>query len=81
MLAHRRALLTGSAAALAFSGLARHAAAQTAATGETYVNEVEGCCNPDRYRQCFSAANWQRLGKLRQQYDPAGVFHSYLGHS
>lgn len=42
MLAHRRALLTGSAAALAFSGLARHAAAQTAATGETYVNEVEG---------------------------------------
>lgn len=42
MLAHRRGLLTGSAAALAFSGLARHASAQTSAGGETYVNEVEG---------------------------------------
>lgn len=42
MLAHRRSLLTGGAAALAFSGLARHAAAQAAAEGETYVNEVAG---------------------------------------
>jgi secreted PhoX family phosphatase len=45
MLAHRRGLLAGSAAALAFSGMARHAlaqGAQTAASGETYINEVEG---------------------------------------
>ena len=45
MLAHRRGLLTGSAAALAFSGMARHALAQTTAAApgaETYVNEVEG---------------------------------------
>ncbi|QDX80256.1 hypothetical protein B9N43_02640 [Denitratisoma sp. DHT3] len=46
-----------------------------------YVNEVEGRLNPDRYRQCFTAANWNRLQKLRKQYDPNGVFHSYLGHS
>ncbi len=37
----RRDLLTGSAAALAFSGLARGVSAQTA-TEETYVNEVDG---------------------------------------
>jgi len=46
-----------------------------------YVNEVEGRGNPDRYRQCYSQANWKRLQDLRRQYDPAGVFHSYLGHS
>jgi FAD/FMN-containing dehydrogenase len=46
-----------------------------------YVNEIEGRNNPDRYRQCFTDANWQRLQSLRRQYDPNGVFHSYLGHS
>lgn len=46
-----------------------------------YVNEVEGRGHPERYPQCFSAANWQRLQALRARYDPAGVFHSYLGHS
>ena len=39
---HRRELIAGSAAALAFTGLARSVAAQTAATEETYVNEVHG---------------------------------------
>jgi secreted PhoX family phosphatase len=38
----RRDLLTGSAAALAFSGFARSVSAQTAAAEETYVNEVHG---------------------------------------
>lgn len=46
-----------------------------------YVNEVEGRGNPDRYRQCFTETNWNRLQTLRRQYDPNGVFHSYLGHS
>ena len=46
-----------------------------------YVNEIEGRGHPERYPQCFSAANWERLQQLRKQYDPAGVFHSYLGHS
>jgi secreted PhoX family phosphatase len=39
---HRRDLIAGSAAAFAFTGLARSVAAQTAATEETYVNEVHG---------------------------------------
>ena len=46
-----------------------------------YVNEIDGQGNPDRYRQCFTDANWQRLQVLRRQYDPNGVFHGYLGHS
>jgi FAD/FMN-containing dehydrogenase len=45
-----------------------------------YVNEVEGR-HPGRFRQCFSAANWDRLDTLRRQYNPDGVFHSFLGHS
>jgi FAD/FMN-containing dehydrogenase len=44
-----------------------------------YVNEVEGRRRPDRYRQCFSPANWERLELLRKRYDPHGVFHHYLG--
>ncbi len=46
-----------------------------------YVNEVEGRRHPDRYRLCFSESNWQRLRQVRQQYDPTGVFHDYLGSS
>jgi FAD/FMN-containing dehydrogenase len=46
-----------------------------------YVNEVEVRTNPERYVRCFSKDNWQRLSELRRKYDPAGVFHSYLGHS
>ena len=38
----RRDLLTGSAAAIAFTGLARNVRAHTAATEETYVNQVHG---------------------------------------
>lgn len=39
----RRGLITGSAAALAFTGLGRHALAQTSgAAEETYLNEVTG---------------------------------------
>ena len=44
-----------------------------------YVNEVEGRRRPERYRECFSAANWERLEALRAEYDPKGVFHHYLG--
>jgi secreted PhoX family phosphatase len=39
---HRRDLIAGSAAAFAFTGLARNVAAQTAAAEETYVNQVTG---------------------------------------
>ena len=46
-----------------------------------YVNEVEGRRHPNRYRLCYSEDNWQRLQALRGQFDPAGVFHTYLGNS
>lgn len=46
-----------------------------------YVNEVEGRGHPERYPKCFSKANWERLEQLRRRYDPAGVFHHYLGYS
>jgi FAD/FMN-containing dehydrogenase len=46
-----------------------------------YINEIEGRGHPERYKQCFTEANWQRLRKLRQKYDPSGVFHHYLGYS
>ncbi len=39
---HRRDLIAGSAAAFAFTGLARNVQARTAATEETYLNEVHG---------------------------------------
>jgi FAD/FMN-containing dehydrogenase len=44
-----------------------------------YVNEVEARRHPERIAQCYSPANWRRLGELRQKYDPAGVFHKHLG--
>lgn len=46
-----------------------------------YLNEVEGRGHPERFRLCFTAANWERLQQLRRRYDPDGVFHHYLGHS
>ncbi len=46
-----------------------------------YVNEIEARGHPERYPQCFIPENWERLQQLRKQYDPGGVFHSYLGHS
>jgi FAD/FMN-containing dehydrogenase len=46
-----------------------------------YPNEINPQRYPDAIRACFSAEKWQRLAKLREQYDPQGVFHSYLGFS
>ena len=45
-----------------------------------YVNETAGDRFPQRYRDCFSAENWERLQSVRKKYDPEGVFHSFLGH-
>lgn len=46
-----------------------------------YINEVDWQLDPQRFRKCFTEANWKRLQQLRSQYDPAGVFHTYLGQS
>jgi FAD/FMN-containing dehydrogenase len=46
-----------------------------------YVNETAGDRFPQRYQDCYSAKNWQRLKQLRKKYDPQKVFHSYLGNN
>jgi FAD/FMN-containing dehydrogenase len=46
-----------------------------------YVNEVAGDRYPERFQESFSKPSWERLQSLRRQYDPEGVFHSYLGYS
>jgi len=46
-----------------------------------YPNEINPQRYPDAMRACFSPDKWQRLAELREQYDPQGVFHSYLGYS
>lgn len=45
-----------------------------------YINEIDPLRYPQAVLECFSAENWERLMKLRQKYDPSGVFHTYLGH-
>jgi FAD/FMN-containing dehydrogenase len=42
-----------------------------------YTNEIEPR-HKARYRKCFTDKNWQRLEQLRSQYDPNGVFHTFL---
>lgn len=46
-----------------------------------YPNEINPGRYPDALRACYSPEKWQRLASLRQQYDPTGVFHTYLGFS
>ena len=46
-----------------------------------YINEIEARRHPERIRQCFSQANWDKLKRVRRDYDPDGVFHTYLGHT
>lgn len=46
-----------------------------------YINEVEARRHPEHIRECFSDENWRKLADVRRQYDPNGVFHTYLGYS
>ena len=43
-----------------------------------YLNQVDTGLYPERIRQSFSAAAWQRLAAVRQQYDPEARFFSYV---
>ena len=45
-----------------------------------YINEIDTKRYPHQIAECFSKEAWGRLAKLRKQYDPKGVFHTYLGH-
>lgn len=44
-----------------------------------YINEIDPLRYPRHVEECFRAADWQRLQRLRREYDPQGVFHGYLG--
>jgi FAD/FMN-containing dehydrogenase len=44
-----------------------------------YINEIDPVRYPQHVQECFSPADWERLEQLRRQYDPQGVFHTYLG--
>lgn len=73
---HRRELIAGSAAALAFTGLARNVAAQTA-TGETYVNQVPGygplVRDPDRLLDLPEGFSYQVISQSGDTMDD-GLF-------
>ena len=45
-----------------------------------YINEIDPDRYPQHVRECFSEESWEKLARLRKKYDPAGVFHTYLGH-
>ncbi len=73
---HRRELIAGSAAALAFTGLARSVQAQ-AATEETYVNEVPGygplLSDPDRLLDLPEGFTYQVISQSGDTMDD-GLF-------
>jgi FAD/FMN-containing dehydrogenase len=41
-----------------------------------YVGEMD-VRKPGRASSCFSPEAWRKLARLRERYDPAGVFHSF----
>ena len=43
-----------------------------------YVGEADLSVAPDRARQCYLPAAWDRLIRLKRTYDPEDVFFSYL---
>jgi FAD/FMN-containing dehydrogenase len=43
-----------------------------------YVGESDIVGSPDRAARSYAPANWQRLNKLRQQWDPEGLFHGHF---
>ncbi len=44
-----------------------------------YLNQVDTGLYPERIKQSFSDGSWERLGRVRQQYDPNSRFFSYVG--
>jgi len=63
-----------AAAVLAHLATIRHRIGALA-TGDTYINflDLDGA-TPERIRTAYSAADWLRLVRLKETYDPADVF-------
>ena len=43
-----------------------------------YVGESDIVTSPDRAARSYSQANWERLKRLRRQYDSEGLFHGHF---
>jgi len=43
-----------------------------------YVGEADIAGIPSRTMRSFAPANWERLQRLRRQYDPDGLFHGFF---
>ncbi|MER6978599.1 FAD-binding oxidoreductase [Streptomyces carpinensis] len=43
-----------------------------------YIAEADLTADPSRARRSFTTADWERLQSLRAEYDPQGLFFSYL---
>ncbi len=43
-----------------------------------YINEFDRETRSDMTYACFAPENWEKLDKLRRQYDPDGVYHDFL---
>jgi len=43
-----------------------------------YVGEADIAGTPSRAIRSFGPANWERLERLRRQYDPDGLFHGFF---
>ena len=43
-----------------------------------YIAETDLTASAERARRSYTPAAWQRLGQLRAEHDPDGLFHSYL---
>ncbi len=56
--------------------LRKTSAAFAGATIGHYVGEADLDADASRTRRSFSDTSWEQLGKLRQKYDPDGLFHA-----
>ncbi|WP_314177952.1 FAD-binding oxidoreductase [Streptomyces winkii] len=47
-------------------------------TGSHYIAEADLGAGPSRSRRSFAPADWERLERLRERWDPSGLFHGFL---
>lgn len=51
------------------------ALSQQSSMGDTYVNAMSGEEGEDRVRAAYGAAKYDRLSRIKREYDPGNVFH------
>lgn len=45
----------------------------------SYINELNQEGRIHRIQECYASEGWQKLARLRSEYDPDGVFQSFYG--